>query len=128
MSAIDHKHLVEILSIIRANGISKKTGNPWEMYKAQCIVRGPDGVTKIGELVLPKALIDTPPGKYLAEFELDVSFERVVVPVVVNLHAWAAPAAEAPAGDAPALSPVASSDKAEDKQVGAGVGKEKKAA
>lgn len=95
MSAIDNKHLVEIIAINKESGIAKKSGNPWEMWKAQCIVRGPDGVTKIGELILPKTLTNTAPGKYLAEFELDVSFERVVVPRITALHAWALPAGSA---------------------------------
>lgn len=89
MAAIDNKHLVEIIAVNRDSGISKKTGNPWEMCKAQCIVRGPDNLMKIGELILPKALSETPPGKYLVEFELDVSFERVVVPRITQLHPWA---------------------------------------
>ncbi len=99
MSAIDNKHLIEIIAVNKDAGISKKTGNAWEMHKAQCIVRGPDGLVKIGELILPKAMADVPPGKYLAGFELDVSFERIVVPRIVELHAWTGSLdAAAPAG------------------------------
>lgn len=85
MAAIDSKHLVEILAVNRESGTSKKTGNAWEMFKAQCIITS-DNRTKIGELIMPKHLVDTTPGKYLVEFELDVSFDRVVVPRIIALH------------------------------------------
>ena len=101
MSAIDSKHLIEIIAVNKESGIAKKSGNPWEMHKAQCIVRGPDGVVKIGELILPKTMADTPPGKYLAGFELDVSFERVVVPRIVELHPWGNPVQPKDSASAP---------------------------
>jgi hypothetical protein len=88
MSAIDNKHLINIVAVNKESGIAKKTGNPWEMNKAQCVVTGPDGSTKIGELMLPKALADTQPGRYLAEFQLAVSFERLVVPQIIALHPY----------------------------------------
>lgn len=88
MSAIDNKHLLNIVAVNKESGIAKKTGNPWEMHKAQCVVTGPDGSTKIGELMLPKALADTPPGRYLAEIQLAVSFERLVVPQIIALHPY----------------------------------------
>jgi len=31
-------------------------------------------------------LADTKPGKYLAEFQLAVSFERIVIPQIIALH------------------------------------------
>jgi len=86
MSAIDNKHLIDIVGISHASGISKKSGNAWEMYRAQCVVSGPDNAVKVGELLLPNALKDTAPGRYLAEFELDVSFDRLVVPRITALH------------------------------------------
>lgn len=86
MSAIDNKHLIEIVSVQEASGISRKTGNPWKMYRAQCVVTGGDSGAKVGELLLPDSLKDTSPGKYLAEFQLDVSFERLVVPRITALH------------------------------------------
>lgn len=86
MSAIDNKHLIEIVSIQESSGISRKTGNPWKMYRAQCVVTGGDSGAKVGELLLPDSLKDTAPGKYLAEFQLDVSFERLVVPRITALH------------------------------------------
>ena len=86
MSAIDNKHLIDIVSVQEASGISRKTGNPWKMYRAQCVVTGGDSGAKVGELLLPDSLKDTTPGKYLAEFQLDVSFERLVVPRITALH------------------------------------------
>lgn len=104
MSAIDNKHLIEILAINLQSGVSKKSGLPYAIHKAQCVVRGPDQSTQIGEMNIPKELADkTPPGKYLAEFELGVSFERLVVPRIVALHPWAetkAANSPAPAGKA----------------------------
>jgi hypothetical protein len=88
MSAVDNKHLLEILAVNLQKGISKKTGNPYEIYKAQCVVKGPDQSIQVGELNLPKHLKETTPGKYLAEFELGVNVERLLVPVITNLHPW----------------------------------------
>lgn len=86
MAAVDNKHLIEIIAVNKESGIAKRTGNPFEMHKAQCVVRGPDNSVQIGELILPKDLADTTPGTYLAEFELAVSFERIVVPRITVLH------------------------------------------
>jgi hypothetical protein len=86
MSAVDNKHLIEILAVNKASGISGKTGKPWEILKAQCIVKGPDNSVQVGELNLPKSLLETTPGKYLAEFELGVNFDLKVIPVITKLH------------------------------------------
>jgi hypothetical protein len=98
MAAVDNKHLIEILAVNKAGGISKKTGNPWEMHKAQCVIKGPDNGVQIGELNLPKNLIETKPGKYLAEFELGVNMDLKVVPIITVLHPFGGdkPAAPAP--------------------------------
>jgi hypothetical protein len=98
MAAIDNKNLLEILSINVQSGVSKKTGQPFSLPKAQCILKSGDGTIRIGELMLPKDMAETKPGKYLAEFELDVSFDLRVVPRVIALHAYA---------DKPVLSPAA---------------------
>lgn len=86
MAAVDNKHLIEILAVNEEGGVSKKTGNPWKMYKAQCVIKGPDNAIKIGELNLSDKMKDTAPGKYLAEFELGVSFENKVIPLLTKLH------------------------------------------
>lgn len=102
MSAVDNKHLVEIVAINVQKGDSKKTGRPYEIHKAQCVVTGPDGAMSIGELNLSKELaVSTAPGKYLVEFELAVSYERMVIPRIIALHAHSggrvSPGAAAPA-------------------------------
>jgi hypothetical protein len=86
MSAVDNKHLIQILAVNKSSGISNKTGKPWEMWKAQCVVNGPDSSIHVGELSLPTALRETTPGKYLAEFELGVNYDLKVIPLIVKLH------------------------------------------
>lgn len=92
MSAIDNKHLIEIVSVQESSGVSRKTGSPWKMYRAQCVVTGGDKGAKVGELLLPDTLKETQPGKYLAEFQLDVNFERLVIPRITALHPHASAA------------------------------------
>lgn len=86
MAAIDNKHLIDILAINQSSGVSSKSGKAWEMFRAQCVISGPDSSMKIGELLLPRDLKETIPGRYLAEFELDVSFDRLVIPRITALH------------------------------------------
>lgn len=86
MAAVDNKHLIEILAVNKQSGTARKSGNPYEIYKAQCVVKGPDQSIQVGELNLPKSLIETTPGKYLAEFELGVNFDRMIVPMITKLH------------------------------------------
>jgi hypothetical protein len=89
MSAVDNKHLIQILGVKVDSGISKRTQQPWEMRKAQCAVTGPDGSIQVGVLMLPKAWKEDPvPGKYLAEFELGIDFENRIVPVLTKLHSF----------------------------------------
>ena len=87
MAAIDNKHLVEILKVNKESGHSKRTGKDWEMFKAQCVIRAGDGI-QVGVLNLPRELESTPAGKYLAEFELGVSMDRMLVPVITQLHPY----------------------------------------
>ena len=86
MAAVDNKHQIEIMAVNVQSGVSRKTGLPFSIPKAQCIVRGHDGAIQIGELNLSKELAETLPGKYLAEFELGVSYERMIVPRITVLH------------------------------------------
>ncbi|MQQ99259.1 hypothetical protein [Glaciimonas soli] len=85
-TSIDTKNLIEILAINVQSGKSKKTGNDYEIHKAQCVIRGANDSTQVGELNLPKELALTVPGKYLAEFELSINFDRLVIPRVIALH------------------------------------------
>lgn len=102
MAAVDNKHMIEILAVNPESGVSKKTGMPWQMYKAQCVIKGPDNSIKIGELNLNSSMKDTAPGKYLAEFELGVNFDNKVIPLLTKLH---------PFGDAGKAVPAAPSAK-----------------
>jgi len=79
---------INIINVISRSGISKKTGLPWTMNFAQCVLVALDGELKIGKLLLPKALNDTKPGEYLASFQLDVDYETDVVPVITALHPY----------------------------------------
>ncbi len=79
---------INIINVISRSGISKKTGLPWTMNFAQCVLIALDGELKIGKLLLPKALNDTKPGEYLASFQLDVDYETDVVPVITALHPY----------------------------------------
>ncbi len=85
---------INIINVISRSGISKKTGLPWTMNFAQCVLVALDGELKIGKLLLPKALNDTKPGEYLASFQLDVDYETDVVPVITALHPYNKPTAK----------------------------------
>jgi hypothetical protein len=92
MSA-DAKHLVTILAYKKIDYRNKKTGAPEQMLLAQCVVESQvekDGKivdsTMVGELLMPKALADTQPGKYLAEFELAVGQDLRIGSRLVKLH------------------------------------------
>lgn len=86
MSAIDNKHLLEIIGVIPQE-YPPKNGRPGGViHKAQCVFHGGDSGVQVGQLLLPQNLKDTPPGKYLAEFELGVNYKLEVVPKITLLH------------------------------------------
>jgi hypothetical protein len=67
------KQKVTILSVNIRSGISQKSGRPYTIREAQCILeQSVDGVSNIvvGVINLPEALADSPAGDYLAEFAL----------------------------------------------------------
>jgi len=90
--SIDNKHHLQIVGINTLKYTSKKTGVDGEMKLAQCIVKYADEdkgeQIMVGELVLPKHLSDTPPGEYLADFELVVDREKRIGARLKNLHAF----------------------------------------
>jgi len=102
----DQKHHVQIVGFKCIDYRNKKTGAPEQMKLAQCVVtsetadKGQQIV--VGELVMPKALHDTPAGFYLAEFELAVGQDLRIGSRLTKLHpiggAAAARPAAAPAG------------------------------
>jgi len=89
---MDNKHHVRIVGFKVIPYKNKKTGAPEEMKLAQCVVtsrtedKGEQVV--VGELVMPKALHDTPVGEYLAEFELSVGQDLRIGARLSRLHAF----------------------------------------
>ncbi|MFM0318160.1 cellulose synthase [Paraburkholderia nemoris] len=67
------KQKLTILSVNTRSGVSQKSGRPYTIREAQCILeQSSDGVSSIvvGVINLPEALADRAPGDYLAEFAL----------------------------------------------------------
>ena len=67
------KQKLTILSVNTRSGISQKSGRPYTIREAQCILeQSMDGIASIvvGVINLPEALADREPGDYLAEFAL----------------------------------------------------------
>ncbi|CAN0639936.1 MULTISPECIES: cellulose synthase [Burkholderia cepacia complex] len=67
------KQKLTILSINVRNGVSQKSGRPYTIREAQCILeQSVDGASNIvvGVINLPESLADRTPGEYLAEFAL----------------------------------------------------------
>lgn len=69
-----------IIQILKLNepktGTSKKTGNPYDMQDAECLLLNADGsVDQVGVLQVPKALRDVVAvGKFTASFALHSNF------------------------------------------------------
>ncbi len=87
---MDNKHHVQIVGFKTIDYRNKKTGAPEQMKLAQCVVtsetvdKGPQIV--VGELVMPKAMHETPIGSYLAEFELAVGQDLRIGSRLTKLH------------------------------------------
>ena len=91
-----------ILQIIKLNepkkGVSKKTGNEYDMQDAECILLAPDGtVDQVGVLQIPKALRDkVGVGTFTATFALHANFAsrriEAVLTGLVAVRQAAAPA------------------------------------
>nr|WP_150679085.1 cellulose synthase [Pandoraea pneumonica] len=83
---------LRILDILQRQGISMKTGRPYDMRTAQCALTQTtsEGVkTVVGTVTLPEALKDTEPGDYLAEFAFAQSIDGQLVPRIVALQPYA---------------------------------------
>jgi len=98
---MDGKHLLNLLAYKVIPYTNKKTGAREEMKLAQCVVTSKSEVdgkivesTLVGELLMPKALGDTQPGQYLAEFELSVGQDLRIGSRLVKLHPYGANAAQ----------------------------------
>lgn len=84
-----------IIAINSRNGVSAKTGRPYSMHEAQCIlteeVVDASGATaaqvKVGRVNVADELKDTTPGDYLADYKLFVSRDGELVARIVGLKA-----------------------------------------
>lgn len=87
--------VLEILSVEKRSGISKKTGvpTPYEMTVAQCVVHGEK--IQVGELLLPKDMPEPKPGKYTGDFEIVVDFDKRIGGRLVKLNPVAVAGAKA---------------------------------
>lgn len=77
-----------IVDVIERSGISQKTGRPYSMHTAQCILQQVTSEGEqllVGTISLPDKLKDAGPGDYLAEFALSQSREGELVPRLVSL-------------------------------------------
>lgn len=77
---------IQIIAITENKGVSKKTGMPYHIREAQCIVNTGNG-QKVGVISLPQALFDTMPGQYDATFEVDIDMDKRVVARLTELKA-----------------------------------------
>jgi hypothetical protein len=77
------KNTIQILHVTQRTGLSQKTGKPYDMRSAQCIVHKVNrdtGVVEpmIGELMLPERFKETKPGTYEVEFEVSIDKDKRV--------------------------------------------------
>jgi hypothetical protein len=96
-----NKQKLTILDVTHRSGISKKTGNPWAIHEAQCILEQEDSEGKkilVGTINLPEVLKESTPGDYLAEFSLFRSSEGKLEPRVVSLQPFGMPVAKGKPG------------------------------
>lgn len=80
------KAVLEILSVEKRSGVSRKSAvpTPFEMIVAQCVVHGEK--IQVGELVLPKGMEEPKPGRYSADFEVAVDFDKRITARLVKLN------------------------------------------
>lgn len=75
-----------ILAINSRSGTSQKTGRPYSMHEAQCVItaqrEGQPEQINVGTVMVADALKDTPPGDYLPDFGTRVRDGRIDFEVV----------------------------------------------
>lgn len=84
------KSKIQILYVSVLAGRSAKTGNAYDIRLAQCIVHKTNPKTGVieplvGELMLPEAFKDTPPGTYEVEFEVAIDKTKRVTSQVYSI-------------------------------------------
>lgn len=98
------KAKIEFVHIVQTAGVSRKTGNAYDIRTAQCVIRDVDPQSgdvkpKIGTLQLPARFKDIPKGVYMVEFDPAVTTGEKggrVVSEVGDVKPWDAVAAAAP--------------------------------
>ena len=81
---------LEIFDIAVTKGVSKKTNQPYELCEAQCkadVVDPETGETKprVGVIMLPNKFKDISAGTYIAEFGIQIGFDKRIGGQIVNL-------------------------------------------
>lgn len=85
--------LIEIMSVEEKSGVSKKTGQPYNMRGAHAVVYLPEG-KQVGVVRMPRDMPSPAPGFYEAVFGLAIDFQtRDVVGRLVELKPASAPGA-----------------------------------
>lgn len=96
------KQKLTILQVIEKTGISTKTGKPWEIHSAQCILEQETEKNGrellVGTVNLPKDLWASQPGDYLAEFGLAQSMDGKIEARIVSLVPFGMPKAKPATG------------------------------
>ena len=78
--------VVKLLYIEEKKDIAKKTGNPYQMFVAQCQLVDEDGRVLVGELTLPRHMNPPPPlGDYHAVFKVSRSQDLKIGSFLVDL-------------------------------------------
>lgn len=83
-----NKQKLSILQIISRSGVSQRTGRPWEIHSAQCVLEQENDGQKqllVGTINLPDQLKAVSPGEYLAEFAFSQSMEGKLEPRITSL-------------------------------------------
>lgn len=91
-----------IIQILKVNevkkGVSKKTGNPYELQDAECVLLNDDGTpSQIGVLSIPKDLREkVQAGTYTGSFSLRPDLQtRRIEAVLIGLNAYSVRPAKA---------------------------------
>lgn len=101
-----------ILQILKVNelkkGVSRKTGNPYEMQDCECLILNDDGsIDQVGVLPLPKDLREkVAPGTYIGSFAMRPDMQtRRIGAVLTGLQPYSVKGGPAPAAPLTAKAP-----------------------
>ena len=89
-----NKQKLSILQVIKRDGVSQKTGRPWAIHSAQCVLeQDVDGQKQllVGTINLPDHLKAVEPGEYLADFGFFQSMEGRLEPRITSLVPFGMP-------------------------------------